>query len=115
MGPAPVAMVGLSPFWRTARRFILPEVDTTGTAPRGPVVSAPAVVSRVLVVVVLAACIGAVYAALPLGVGTLLGWGPSTVLSVAATAVVAIGFGPARDRVERWVQRLVYGDRATPY
>ena len=78
-------------------------------------VSAPAVVSRVLVVAVLAACIGAVYAALPLALGTLLGWGPHTVLSVAATAVVAIGFGPARDRVARWVQRLVYGDRPTPY
>jgi signal transduction histidine kinase len=79
------------------------------------VVSAPAVVSRVLIVAVLAACIGAVYAALPLGLGTLLGSGPTTVLSVAATAVVAVGFGPARDRVVRWVQRLVYGDRPTPY
>jgi signal transduction histidine kinase len=90
-------------------------VDTTGTASRGPLVSAPAVLSRALVVAVLALCIGAVYAVLPVGVGAVVGWGPNTVLSVAATAVVAIGFGPARKGVERWVQRLVYGDRSTPY
>jgi signal transduction histidine kinase len=108
-------MVGLSPFRPAAARSILAQVDTTATAPKGPLVSAPAVLSRVLLVVVLALCIGAVYVALPVGVGTLVGWGPNTVLSVAATAVVAIGFGPARDRVSRWVQRLVYGDRPTPY
>jgi signal transduction histidine kinase len=69
----------------------------------------------VLVVALLALCIGAVYAALPVGVGALVGWGPNTALSVAATAVVAVGFGPARRRIERWAQRLVYGDRLTPY
>ncbi len=105
----------MAPFWRAVRRSILLEVDRSGTASRGPLVSAPAVLSRVLVVVVLVLCIGAVYAALPVGVGAVVGWGPNTVLSVAATAIVAIGFGPARDRVERWVQRLVYGDRRTPY
>jgi signal transduction histidine kinase len=90
-------------------------VGTSGTASRGPLLSAPAVLSRVLVVAILALCIGAVYAALPVGVGALTGWGPNTGLSVAATAVVAVGFGPARRHIERWVQRLVYGDRLTPY
>src|SRR3954454_8881072 len=115
MGPTPVAMVGLSSFWRPGPRCILPEVDTSGTASRGPLLSAPAVLSRVLVVAILALCIGAVYAALPVGVGALVGWGANTALSVAAAAVVAVGFGPARRRIERWVQRLVYGDRLTPY
>jgi signal transduction histidine kinase len=87
----------------------------TGRSPRGPLVSAPAVLSRLFVVLVLAVCIGGVYLLLPVGVGALVGWGPNTVLSVAATALVAIGYGPVRNRVSRRVRRLVYGDRPTPY
>jgi signal transduction histidine kinase len=67
------------------------------------------------VVLVLAVCIGGVYLLLPVGFGTVVGWGPNTVLSVAATALVAIGYGPVRERVSKRVQRLVYGDRPTPY
>jgi signal transduction histidine kinase len=36
-------------------------------------------------------------------------------LSVLATALVAVAFQPARDRLRRLVNRLVYGERATPY
>jgi signal transduction histidine kinase len=67
------------------------------------------------VVLVLGVCIGGVYLLLPVGFGAVVGWGPNTVLSVAATAVVAIGYGPVRERVSKRVRRLVYGDRPTPY
>ena len=36
-------------------------------------------------------------------------------LSIAATALVALLFGPVRERVRRFANRLVYGKRATPY
>jgi signal transduction histidine kinase len=37
------------------------------------------------------------------------------VLSLVATAVVAVEFQPVRARVQAFANRLVYGDRATPY
>jgi signal transduction histidine kinase len=77
--------------------------------------SAPAVLTRILVLGTLAAFIGLVYLALPIGLGSLFGSGPSTTLSVAATAVVALGFSRVRAWAERVAQRLVYGERSTPY
>jgi two-component system NarL family sensor kinase len=34
--------------------------------------------------------------------------------SLLATAVIAVGFAPARDRLQRWVDRRLYGDRHDP-
>jgi two-component system, NarL family, sensor kinase len=34
--------------------------------------------------------------------------------SLLATAVIAIGFAPARDRLQRWVDRRLYGERHDP-
>jgi two-component system NarL family sensor kinase len=34
--------------------------------------------------------------------------------SLVATAVVAVSFAPARDRLQRWVDRLLYGERHDP-
>jgi signal transduction histidine kinase len=34
--------------------------------------------------------------------------------SLVATAVIAIGFAPARDRLQRWVDRRLYGERHDP-
>jgi signal transduction histidine kinase len=39
-----------------------------------------------------------------------VGWGGS----LLATAVIAVGFAPARDRLQRWVDRRLYGDRHDP-
>jgi len=36
-------------------------------------------------------------------------------LSLVATAIVAVAFQPLRDRAQRFANRLVYGERATPY
>jgi len=51
------------------------------------------------------------------GIGTLIGsrGQPNLGLSIAATAVVAVAFQPVRERIERVANRLVYGQRATPY
>jgi signal transduction histidine kinase len=73
-------------------------------------------VSKVVEFGILAAPIAALYVAIALGLGALLGIdGQNTVLSLAATAVVALAFQPARNRVRRFANRLVYGRRSTPY
>jgi signal transduction histidine kinase len=75
------------------------------------------VISRSLVVAVLAGFIAAVYVAVVVGLGTLVGVGDEANLGlkVAATAIVAVAFQPLRQRVRRWADRRVYGQRATPY
>jgi signal transduction histidine kinase len=72
------------------------------------------IISRSLVFVLLVGFITVVYAGVVVGIGSLIG-GSSVGWSIAATALVAVVFEPVRDRVQRWVNRLVYGQRATPY
>src|SRR4029453_3745296 len=63
----------------------------------------------------LAVFITAVYAALVVGVGALVGNRRNAVLAALAAAVVAVAFQPARQRAGRLANRVVYGRRATPY
>ncbi|MBA3279033.1 MAG: GAF domain-containing protein, partial [Geodermatophilaceae bacterium] len=75
------------------------------------------VISRTLLVAGLAGFITAAYVGIVVGVGSLVGRGgePDLVLSVAATAVVAVAFQPVRRGLQRVANRLVFGRRATPY
>jgi signal transduction histidine kinase len=75
------------------------------------------IISRTLVFGALAVFITAVYVGLAVGVGSLIGSGgqPNLALSIVATAIVAVGFEPLRERLQRLANRLVYGSRATPY
>lgn len=75
------------------------------------------VISRTLVYGSLAAFITAVYVGIVVGIGTLIGSGgrPNLALSIVATAVVAVAFQPVRERLQKIANRLVYGNRATPY
>lgn len=73
------------------------------------------VVSRSFTYGALAVFIAGVYVAVVVGVGTVIGSDSSFGLSIAATVLVAILFQPVRRRVSRWANRLVYGNRATPY
>ena len=74
-------------------------------------------ISRALVYGSLAVFITAVYVGIAVGLGSLVGSGgrPNLALSILATAIVAIGFQPVRERVQKVANRLVYGQRATPY
>ena len=74
-------------------------------------------ISRSIVYGSLAVFITAVYVGIAVGIGTLVGSGgkPNLALSILATAIVAIGFQPVRERIQRVANRLVYGKRATPY
>jgi signal transduction histidine kinase len=75
------------------------------------------VINKTLVFGSLAAFITAVYVAVVVGIGSVIGQGsqPNLALSIAATAIVAVAFQPVRERVQRFANRLVYGKRATPY
>lgn len=73
------------------------------------------VINRTVMVAVLGAAIGAIYAGIVVGVGSFLGDGTKVGIQVAATAVVAVAFGPARRVAQQWANRAVYGERATPY
>ena len=74
-------------------------------------------ISRTLVYGTLAGSIGLVYAGVVAGVGAVLGTRgePNLLLSLVATAAVALAFQPLRERLQRLANRLVYGQRATPY
>jgi signal transduction histidine kinase len=65
----------------------------------------------------LVAFVGAVYVAVVIVVGGFVGRSdaPSTLLSVAATAVVAVGFEPARKRLRAWANRLAGRPHPLPY
>jgi signal transduction histidine kinase len=73
------------------------------------------VVNRALLFGALAIFITAIYVAIVVGVGALMGSRANPVLSAAAAAIVALAFQPVRRRAQRVADRLVYGKRATPY
>jgi len=73
------------------------------------------VINKTLVYGLLAAFITAVYVAIVVGIGTAIGSRRNLGLSILATGIVAVGFQPVRERVQRLANRLVYGKRATPY
>jgi len=73
------------------------------------------IINRSVTYGALAIFIGGVYIAIVVGLGELLGGESSFALSIVASVLVAMAFQPVRRRVELWANRLVYGDRATPY
>jgi signal transduction histidine kinase len=73
------------------------------------------VISRTVLYGVLAAIVTALYVAIVVGIGSLVGSQGSLPLSILATAVIALAFHPLRERARRFANRLVYGKRATPY
>lgn len=70
------------------------------------------VVRRTAILAILAVAITGVYVAIVSLAGTLV---HGNVAPLVAASVVAVVFQPLRDRTRRLADRLVYGDRATPY
>jgi signal transduction histidine kinase len=71
------------------------------------------IIDKTLVYGGLAAFITAVYVVVVVVVGAFIG--ATEVLSLVATAIVAVAFQPVRLRVHGIARRIVYGDLATPY
>jgi len=75
------------------------------------------VINKTLVLGTMAALVTAGYITVVVVVGRVVGLSATQhpVLSVVATAIVAVAFEPARRRVQAWADHLVYGRRPTPY
>ncbi|MEA2507189.1 MAG: hypothetical protein QOH48_1807 [Actinomycetota bacterium] len=75
------------------------------------------VINKAIVFGALGVFITAVYVAIVVGIGRIVGSGdkPNLALSITATAIVAVAFQPVRERVRGFANRLVYGQRLTPY
>ncbi|MBA2273565.1 MAG: hypothetical protein H0W21_06655, partial [Actinobacteria bacterium] len=75
------------------------------------------IITKTVVFGALAAFITVVYVAVVAGVAAALGAGrgANLPLSILATVIVAVAFQPVRERLRRFANRLVYGERATPY
>jgi len=73
------------------------------------------IITRAVVYGVLAAGVTVMYVGVVVGVGTLVGERGSPALTIAAAVAIALLFQPLRRRAQRFANRLVYGERATPY
>src|SRR5205823_3261775 len=74
------------------------------------------IIKRTVVYGLLAAGATAVYVVVVVGFGSLIGYGVSNpVLTAAAAVAIALLFQPLRRQTQHLANRLVYGERATPY
>ncbi len=72
-------------------------------------------INRTLVYGALWTCLVAGYVLVVGWLGTLFRARGSTAVALVATGLVAVAFAPLRDRLQRLVNRLLYGDRDDPY
>ena len=73
------------------------------------------IINRAVQYGLLSAALTGVYAGIVVGIGTLAGYAGGPVLTVAAAVTIAVLFQPVRHRARLVANRLVYGQRATPY
>jgi signal transduction histidine kinase len=73
------------------------------------------VINRTLVYLALTAVVAGVYVLVVGYLGAALRREDDLLISLVATGVVAVLFAPLRDRLQRGVSRLLYGQRAEPY
>jgi signal transduction histidine kinase len=72
-------------------------------------------INRTLVYGSLSACVVGLYALIVGGASALFQSRANLLISLLATGVVAVLFQPLRERLQRWVNRLLYGEREEPY
>lgn len=73
------------------------------------------VINRTLVYATLTAVVAGGYVLVVGGLGALIQVNGGLLLPLLATGLVAVAFQPLRERVQRGVNRLLYGDRDDPY
>jgi signal transduction histidine kinase len=73
------------------------------------------VINRTLVYGVLSACVVGIYVVAVVALGYLFRAQGNLAISLSATGLVAVLFQPLRGRVQRGVNRLMYGERDDPY
>jgi signal transduction histidine kinase len=73
------------------------------------------IINRALRYGLLSAALTAIYAGIVVGIGTLAGYAGGPLLTAAAALAIAVLFQPLRRRAQLLANRIVYGQRATPY
>jgi signal transduction histidine kinase len=73
------------------------------------------IIGKAVLYGLLAAFLTGVYLAIVIGVGAVLGSRGNSFLTIVAAVVIALAFQPVRNRARRLANRIVYGERATPY
>ncbi len=72
-------------------------------------------INRTLVYGVLTACVVGIYILVVGYLGAMFQTGGNLAISLVATGVVAVIFAPLRERLQRTINRLMYGERDDPY
>ncbi len=73
------------------------------------------IINRAIRYGLLSAALTAIYAGIVVGIGTLAGYAGGPLLTAAAALAIAVLFQPLRRRAQLLANRIVYGQRATPY
>jgi signal transduction histidine kinase len=73
------------------------------------------IINRTLIYAALTALVVAGYVGIVAGLGVLFGLQSNLLISLIATGIIAVIFQPLRERVQRGVNRLIYGERENPY
>jgi signal transduction histidine kinase len=73
------------------------------------------IINRAIVYGLLSAALTAIYLLIVVGIGTLAGYAGGPLLNAAAALAIAVLFQPLRRRAQLAANRIVYGQRATPY
>ncbi|CAN5822184.1 hypothetical protein BH20ACT11_BH20ACT11_01650 [soil metagenome] len=73
------------------------------------------IINRTLVYSALTACVVSIYVLIVGYLSTVFRTGGNLLFSLIATGVVAVLFAPLRERFQRGVNRLMYGERDDPY
>lgn len=116
IGPGPVGVACLVGFL-----LVMPIATILPTAAIGVAIlhnrlfDIDVILSRTLLWLVMTAAVTGSYVGVVLGLGSLIGSRRSLSLSILATGLAAVGFQPVRLRVQRLINRLLFGERDDPY
>jgi signal transduction histidine kinase len=100
--------------WQVITVFGIPAIITLAILKHG-LYQIDVIINRAVQYGLLSATLTAVYAGIVVGIGTLAGYAGGPVLTIAAAVTIALLFQPVRQRAQLVANRLVYGQRATPY
>jgi signal transduction histidine kinase len=73
------------------------------------------IINRTLVYGLLTVCVVVLYVLVVVGLGTLFSVLGNLLISLLATGLIAVLFQPLRERLQRTVNRLMFGERDDPY
>ena len=94
--------------------FGIPAVITVAILKHG-LYQIDVIINRAIRYGLLSAALTAIYVVIVVGIGTLAGYAGGPLLNAAAALAIAVLFQPLRRRAQLLANRIVYGQRATPY